>query len=503
MIWRVLVMIICLVAKPGFAGHFTHDRIIGFSEDGRYFAFKTYGLQRGSGLPYATVFVVDLVQNAWAPGSPFRAGRGEEAMAKVEAAPFAAMERVRGEAMANAASMLNTLGIRRPATVLHSAGIGQAHRTDQVTRVFIPNPDRPIAQRMGEFALRLSGIPVPSALDYCARPDDLRGYRLEMLHPDGSAQLLHEDQRIPASRGCAEAYRIDAVVSAGYPHQDTPVVALISVWRQGFEGLERHVIAAPIPSRPTTTTATATARSQTDLNTLIADFLRAEELLDVGDLEATLPVRQEADPAALRWPDADLPPVARAIEIFAAQDGFAPHGRIWVSQETVDITPEGAGGPMPVSLIRLQAFNLGAARRNALMDILDADAVAPLAAFGVGPDIEWRFVMRPVQGMHADILAAARQEIATDDTVDCGLFACATPEPVDMDRLGQPCTLLAPTAVSGAISELGQALAIRADDAPVTDWLIEHGLWQADAMQIVAVQAGVPKACYWTPRRPD
>jgi len=503
MIWRVVVFITCLLAKPGIAGHFTHDRIIGFSEDGRFFAFKTYGLQRGSGLPHATVFVVDLAQNAWVSGSPFEAGSGEEAMAEVEAAPFAALEQVRHAAMDNAAFMLRELGIRRPATVLYSAGIGQAHWTEQVTRVFIPHPDHPIAQPMGEFSLRLSGIPVPAALDYCPRPDDLRGYRLELLHPDGDAQLLHEDQRIPASRGCAESYRIDAVVSAGYPQLDTPVVALISVWQQGFEGLERHVIASPIPSRPTTTTTTATARPQTDLNTLIADFLRGAELLDVTELEATLPVRQQADPAALRWSDADLPPVARATEIFAARDGFSPHGRIWLSQETVDITPEGAGGPMPVSLIRLQAFNLGEARRNALMEILDADAVAPLAAFGAGPDIEWRFVMRPVQGMRADIVAAARLEIAAGDAVECGPSVCSSPEPLDMDRLGLPCTRLAPTEVSGAVSELGQALALRADDALVTDWLVEHGLWQADAMQIIPVRSGAPQACWWAGQRPD
>lgn len=499
MIWRVIGAMLCLLASPGSAGHFTHDRILGFSEDGRYFAFKTYGLQRGSGLPYATVFVVDLVQNAWVPGSPFRAGRGEVAMAEVEAAPFAALERVRDEAMDSAASLMRELGIRRPATVLYSAGIGQAHGTKQVTRIFIPNPDRPTARPMGEFALRLSGIPVPAALDYCTRPDDLRGYRLEVLHPDGSAQVLHEDQRIPASRGCAEAYRIDAVVSAGYPQQDTTVAALISVWRQGFEGLERHVIAAPIPSPLTN----ATAGSQTDPDRLIADFLRGAEVLDVAELDATLPARQHADPATLRWPDADLPPIARAIEVFAAQDGFATHGRIWVSQESIEITPDGAGGPVRLSLIRLQAFNLGEARRNALTEILDADVVAPLAAFGAGPDIELRFVMRPVQGMRADIVAAARLEIAAGDAVACGPSVCSSPEPLDMDGLGQPCTRLASTQVSGAVSQLGQALALRADDAPVTDWLVEHGLWQADATQIVAVRAGVPQACYWAPRSPD
>ena len=503
MIRRVLVTIACLLAKPGLAGDFTHDRIIGFSEDGHYFAFKTYGLQRGSGLPYATVFVVDLTQNAWVSGTPFRAGRNESSVIEVEAAPFEALARVRREAMDSAAPMLQDLHIRRPATVLYAAGIGQAHLPQEVTRVSIPNPDRPTARPMGEFALRLSDISVPAAVDYCLRPDALRGYRLELLQSSGAAVVLHEDRRIPASRGCAESYRIDAVVSAGYPQANTPVVALISVWRQGFEGLERHVIAAPIPPRTDAAATSASAASHPDLNSLITEFLGSAAALDVAELDATLPIRQQTDPAALRWPDADLPPLARAVEIFAAQEGFAAHGRIRLTQESVEIIPEGAGGPMRVSLIRLQAFNLGEARRDELMDFLDTSAVAPLEAFGAGPNVEWRFVMRPIQGMRADIVAAARHEIAAGDIVDCGPSDCTSPDPLDMESLGQSCSNLQPSAVSGAVTELGQALAAQAEGAQATKWLFEHGLWQADGMRIVPVQSGVPQACWWAAQRPD
>lgn len=502
MIRHLCIVMFCLLAKPGIAGHFTHDRILGFSEDGRYFAFKTYGLQRGSGLPGATVFVVDLMRNAWVSGTPFRAGRDEMAMAEVEADPFAALEQVRREAMADAAAMLRDLGIRRPATVLYSAGIGQAHLAQEVTRVFIPNPDQPTAPPMGEFALKLSDLAVPAAVDYCPRPDALRGYRLELLHPDGGAQVLHEDQRIPASRGCAEAYRIDAVVSAGYPQQDTPVVALISVWQQGFEGLERHVIAAPVPQRAPVAAAPARAASQTGPDSLIADFLTGFEMLDPVGLEADLPARQQADPGMLRWPDADLPPVARAIEIFAAQEGYAAHGRIRITEERVEIRPDGAGGVVPVSLIRLQAFNLGAARRAELLDFLDADVVAPLDAFGAGPDVEWRFIMRPVQGMRADIVAVARQEVDGRARRDCGPVDCTAPEPLDMDATGQPCTRFQPGAVSGAVTLPGQAMALQDGGETASQWLVEHGLWQADATQVIALRAGVPQGCYWAAQSP-
>ncbi|MDD7973252.1 DUF2259 domain-containing protein [Roseinatronobacter sp. HJB301] len=175
---------------------------IGFSEDGQYFAFKTYGLQRGSGLPYATVFVVDLTQNAWVSGTPFRAGRNESSMIEVEAVPFEALEQVCREAMDSAATMLQDLRIRRPATVLYAADIGQTHLPQEVIRVSIPNRDRPIAQPMREFALRLSDLSVPAAADYCLHPDTLRGYRLELLQPGGAAIVCMRTGAFPP-RGVA------------------------------------------------------------------------------------------------------------------------------------------------------------------------------------------------------------------------------------------------------------------------------------------------------------
>lgn len=247
MIRHLLAGLFCMAAASVGATPYAHDHILGFSEDGRYFAFKTYGLQRGSGLPYVNIFVVDLVRDAWVNGTPIRASLGEEAMAEVEAAPFAALEDKRTQAMQEAAPILRELRIRRPATVLYAAGIGQAHLDRDVTEITIPNPDDPTGAPWGQMSLALTGISRPGPLEHC---DDPRGFRLEQLSTEAAPLVLHEDQRVPASRGCAQTYRLDAVVSAGYPNIETPLVALISVWRQGFEGLARGVIALPVPLAP-------------------------------------------------------------------------------------------------------------------------------------------------------------------------------------------------------------------------------------------------------------
>lgn len=268
MIRRAITALFMALAGPALAGHYTHDQIIGFSEDGRYFAFETYGLQRGSGLPFANIFVVDMERDVWVAGSPFRIGAAESDMAAVEAAPFAALAEVRAEAGAAAASMLRDLGVIRPVTMIYAAGIGQVHDAAEVVQIAQPHPDNPTAPPMAQFGLRLTEITLPAGVDHCLATEALRGYRLERIAADGAVTTLHEDARLPASRGCAQAYRLDAVVSAGYPAADRPPVALISVWAQGFEGLERHVIATAVPGF-----AEAGAGPAPDPDTEIAAFL--------------------------------------------------------------------------------------------------------------------------------------------------------------------------------------------------------------------------------------
>lgn len=234
--------------RPAAAADFTHDAIIGFSEDARYFAFSTFGLARGSGLPFANVFVVDLDRDRWVAGTPARARRTEEAMAEVEAAPLAALAQVREEALAAASPILRDLGVRRPASVLYARGIGEIHEGGPRARIALPHPDDPTRPPLDAFFLDLEPIRVAGGAEFCPEPEALRGYRLTRISAQGSRLVLHEDARIPASRGCPLAYHLDAVVAPGHL-RDPRGVALISVWSQSFEGLSRHVIALPVPLR--------------------------------------------------------------------------------------------------------------------------------------------------------------------------------------------------------------------------------------------------------------
>jgi predicted secreted protein len=61
-----------LFQAPARAGDFAERYILGFSPGGRSFAFEQYGIQDGTGFPYADIFLIDTQTGQWVAGSPFR-----------------------------------------------------------------------------------------------------------------------------------------------------------------------------------------------------------------------------------------------------------------------------------------------------------------------------------------------------------------------------------------------------------------------------------------------
>jgi len=61
-----------LAPIAGQAGDFADRALLGFSPDGRYFAFEEYGIQDGSGFPYSNIFLIDTTTDEWVTGTPIR-----------------------------------------------------------------------------------------------------------------------------------------------------------------------------------------------------------------------------------------------------------------------------------------------------------------------------------------------------------------------------------------------------------------------------------------------
>jgi predicted secreted protein len=223
-----------LLATPAAAGDTAEAEILGFSADGRLFAFEEYGVQDGSSFPYAQVFVIDTDEDEWLAGTPIRV-RLEADGATVAEARAAAAERL-GEAVGD--------GFRpSDAITLAHAPLGEVE-ADPTRLAFAPvNPSHPLEDPPARYEARLEIFHAPAGAENCVTyiGDRPVGFRLTVRRDGGPPAVLHADDTIPRSRGCPITYRLSRVVVPDFPAER--VAILVSVFTPGFEGPNRRFIA--------------------------------------------------------------------------------------------------------------------------------------------------------------------------------------------------------------------------------------------------------------------
>lgn len=235
-------LLITLFVSKGVAGDYAFERVIGYSSDGRYFAFEEYGVQDGSGFPYSHIFVIDLETDTFAPQTPVRVRLNNKS---------ASLATARARAASNAKGVLKRYDVRHPAQVIYARGLGDLANSGTdlsapvTTRVQLPSFTDPTEPSRGHFDLTLVHFPVPSVAK-C--PVDAVGFQLEKTDEAGKRRFIHRDEKIFKSRGCPLKYRISRVYVPVHVTSDTPfAAALVSVFTFGFEGRDRRFIVLPIP----------------------------------------------------------------------------------------------------------------------------------------------------------------------------------------------------------------------------------------------------------------
>lgn len=216
-----------LSASPGAkAGDVAALEILGFSADGKVFAFEEYGVQDGSGFPYSNRFYIDTATDSFLPGSPVRVRLDDESQS-LEAARDQAREK--GEAIVPADELAANRGFTAGYNAVTEFS-ADPHRMAVNPRPVFPPIDGALELRIEEIALQQP--------QQCANLGDVVGFRLLRVDaaPGGQTQLVHEDSSIPQSRGCPLAYRIGAVQTF-HPEGGEPVFAVLVATRSfGFEG---------------------------------------------------------------------------------------------------------------------------------------------------------------------------------------------------------------------------------------------------------------------------
>lgn len=214
------------------AGDVARLQILGFSKGGGIFAFEEYGVQDGSGFPYANRYYIDTATDTFLDGTPIRI-RLDDEKATLQAARDKAREQ--GEAVVKQAELEANAGFTagsNPVTELSA----DPHRMVVNPRPVFPAIDEPLEVRLDEFTL--------SGDDICSSQGDTKGFRLLRIEAreGGQTKLLQEDKAIPKSRGCPNGYGIGAVQTYGGDNLSAYAV-LIWVRGYGFEGPDYRWIA--------------------------------------------------------------------------------------------------------------------------------------------------------------------------------------------------------------------------------------------------------------------
>ena len=215
------VVALLLAGLPARAGDAAYVVPLGFSDDGRRFAFAEYGQQDGSGFVYGAAFFLDLDADRFLR-PPVRI--------RLEASGTPVTDGFRAVFEA-ARPAMDQAGIDRPARLVLAPAA--AVFGDPPVQYALP-PD----WRGGTEMLYLSQRVVPAP--HC--PDPATGFTLVL-----SGVEVYRDVMVPKSRGCPTTYRLSRVYTPGDMQAPPFSVAVIAVERIGFEGPDTRHVAVPLP----------------------------------------------------------------------------------------------------------------------------------------------------------------------------------------------------------------------------------------------------------------
>lgn len=212
--------------------------LIGFSENGRYLAYETFGHYGPEALGRATVHLMDLVEHRWVIGSPVTATTTD---------PSRNLASLRSEAKARAAFLIDELHITRPAVFAAMIGDGAPENDAQRLHFRVPRTDQ--EPRSVPFTLEIAAYDVQAAAPCEGLMEGPpRGFSLS-LESFGQNSQVYADGALPRSRGCPNDYRLVAVVIPYQAEDMRHAVALVSVRNIATDGVSRDFVPVPLVTR--------------------------------------------------------------------------------------------------------------------------------------------------------------------------------------------------------------------------------------------------------------
>lgn len=230
----ITIFVLLSASASALAGDSAERRIIGFSPDGKWFAFEQFGVQDGSGFPYYDIFIIDLDKDKWATGTPVRIRIDDE---------NATLHQARGQARVKAAPMLAKLKIIDQGRLIASnpvtESVGDTTEINFQAHMNLASLEYRYRIKLEQFAL--TGEPHCKDLG-----SETKGFAVAISKGEQPPVEVYRDAALPKSRGCASRYAIADVIAASNPGRPNRFVVLVHKFAFGFEGPDSRFIAIPV-----------------------------------------------------------------------------------------------------------------------------------------------------------------------------------------------------------------------------------------------------------------
>ncbi|WP_088343022.1 MULTISPECIES: DUF2259 domain-containing protein [Rhodomicrobium] len=219
----IILLLSALSTSNARGGEYASRSVIGFSTDGRYFAFEQYGMFDAVDGAYAEIFIIDSENDSPVPGTPIR---------KSSVSQRASLAQVRRAARRQAQRLLSRLRITEPGIDLASNPRNELsadpHRVVvNVTYRFAAPDQEPVTLILNEK---------PIASEDCAKQLDIppKGFTLRLERKGEEPAILHDEQQLPPGRGCPLSYAISDVYAYD-GDEETTLAVLVLYTKRGFE----------------------------------------------------------------------------------------------------------------------------------------------------------------------------------------------------------------------------------------------------------------------------
>jgi predicted secreted protein len=225
----IIAAAVLSLSTLSFAGDVAKLTHIGFSSDGKSYAYMQSGIQDGSGFAYANIQFIDTLNNKFAAADVKVIQQDEEVVV--------VLPEIEAAALKQAEATLKNLEITTKGDVLVSRKISDLEAR-KLKEVSFSNGALVHGLTAPQYKLKLTLSKAAAA--NCMTDGMAQKLKLELINQQTKkVSVLQNDKSLPPSRGCVHNYEIEDVIVINpdqMSEQAARVVVLLRTFSYGFEG---------------------------------------------------------------------------------------------------------------------------------------------------------------------------------------------------------------------------------------------------------------------------